>query len=124
MIAFLPAKPRAECLATADFRLEGAVYGQPECRIKAPEWYKASTLDQGGSMTRHSLLLLSLGLAAAAAAVSAADIKWPIHDRTRPRASVVTPGTASTPEKAGKAPSDAIVLFDGTDLSKIGRAHV
>jgi len=31
---------------------------------------------------------------------------------------VVTPGEPSTPEKVGNAPSDAIVLFDGKDLSK------
>jgi hypothetical protein len=30
---------------------------------------------------------------------------------------VVTPGTASTQEKAGRVPSDAVVLFDGSDLS-------
>ena len=69
-------------------------------------------------MTRHALVLFAFGLAAAAMAVCAADIKWPIHDPTRPMARVVTPGTASTPEQAGKAPSDAIVLFDGKDLSK------
>jgi hypothetical protein len=31
---------------------------------------------------------------------------------------VVTPGTFSTLEQPGKPPSDAIILFDGTDLSK------
>jgi hypothetical protein len=30
---------------------------------------------------------------------------------------VVDPGVPSTPDKAGKAPSDAVVLFDGSDLS-------
>jgi hypothetical protein len=43
--------------------------------------------------------------------------KWRVHDVSRPRPAVITPGTESSPEKAGKAPSDAIVLFDGTDLS-------
>jgi hypothetical protein len=43
---------------------------------------------------------------------------WPIHDRTRPRPPVITPGTASTPERPGQPPSDAVVLFDGKDLSK------
>lgn len=38
-----------------------------------------------------------------------------VHDGERPQPPVVTPGTASTPEKAGAAPSDAVVLFDGTD---------
>ena len=39
--------------------------------------------------------------------------KWHIHDGTRPQPKVITPG-----EKPGDAPSDAVVLFDGKDLSK------
>jgi len=46
------------------------------------------------------------------------DPKWEIHDRNRPVPAVVQPGTASTQEGPGKAPSDAIILFDGKDLSK------
>ncbi len=41
-----------------------------------------------------------------------------VHDGTRPQPTVVTPGTASTQDAAGKAPSDAIVLFDGKDPSE------
>jgi hypothetical protein len=37
---------------------------------------------------------------------------WDIHDLNRPMAPVVKPGTAGAP------PSDAVVLFDGKDLSK------
>jgi hypothetical protein len=44
--------------------------------------------------------------------------KWHVHDGTRPQPTVITPGTGSTQEAPGKAPSDAVVLFDGTDLSK------
>jgi len=44
--------------------------------------------------------------------------KWHVHDSDRPHPPVVTPGTSSTPDTPGKAPSDAIVLFDGTDLSR------
>jgi hypothetical protein len=44
--------------------------------------------------------------------------KWRVHDSKRPHPKVITPGTASTQEQAGKPPSDAVVLFDGTDLSK------
>ncbi len=44
--------------------------------------------------------------------------KWHVHDGLRPQPTVVTPGEPSTQEKAGTAPSDATVLFDGTDLSK------
>jgi len=39
--------------------------------------------------------------------------KWKVHDIDRPRPRMVTPG--ATP---GAPPSDAIVLFDGKDLSK------
>jgi hypothetical protein len=35
----------------------------------------------------------------------------------QPQPAIVTPGTESTQEKPGQAPSDAIVLFDGKDLS-------
>ncbi|HKT13095.1 MAG TPA: DUF1080 domain-containing protein [Terriglobia bacterium] len=44
--------------------------------------------------------------------------KWHVHDGRRPRPPVITPGTFSTQETPGKPPSDAIVLFDGTGLSK------
>jgi hypothetical protein len=43
---------------------------------------------------------------------------WAVHDGNRPQPKVVTPGDFSSPEKPGSPPSDAIVLFDGTDLSK------
>ncbi|MFO0911093.1 MAG: DUF1080 domain-containing protein [Isosphaeraceae bacterium] len=46
------------------------------------------------------------------------DGKWRVHDSERPLPRVITPGTASTQDRAGTAPSDAVVLFDGTDLSK------
>ena len=39
---------------------------------------------------------------------------WSIHDRNRPQPRRVEPGNASTHEKPGRPPSDAIVLFDGT----------
>ena len=43
--------------------------------------------------------------------------KWRVHDLRRPRPPVVTPGELSTYDKPGTPPSDAIVLFDGKDLS-------
>jgi hypothetical protein len=43
--------------------------------------------------------------------------KWHVHDSTRPHPRLVTPGTESTEERPGLPPSDAIVLFDGKDLS-------
>ncbi len=74
----------------------------------------------------------TLILAAFASAASAADgkpigyqdtpiipgTKWHVHDGQRPQPPVVTPGLPSTLEKAGTAPSDATVLFDGKNLSK------
>lgn len=41
-------------------------------------------------------------------------MQWEVHDQTRPKPPVVTPGAMSSQEQAGTAPSDAIVLFDGT----------
>src|SRR5262245_30718334 len=46
------------------------------------------------------------------------DPNWLDHDRRRPPPPEVTPAIPSTQEKAGKAPSDATVLFDGKDLSQ------
>lgn len=43
--------------------------------------------------------------------------RWRVHDGSRPQPPVVTPGTFSTQEKPGAPPSDAVMLFDGTDLS-------
>ena len=40
-------------------------------------------------------------------------LPWHVHDPARPHPKVVTPGV-----QPGQAPSDAIVLFDGRDLSK------
>ncbi len=44
--------------------------------------------------------------------------KWHVHDGDRPMPKVVRPGTASTRDAPGTAPSDAVVLFDGKDLSR------
>lgn len=43
--------------------------------------------------------------------------QWRVHDDARPQPRVVTPGTESSQYAPGAAPSDAVVLFDGTDLS-------
>jgi hypothetical protein len=43
--------------------------------------------------------------------------KYRVHDDQRPTPRVVTPPTASTQDAPGTVPSDAVVLFDGTDLS-------
>jgi len=46
------------------------------------------------------------------------DPKYKIHDESRPLPPIVTPGTASAPDAPGKAPSDAIIVFDGSNLDK------
>jgi Domain of Unknown Function (DUF1080) len=46
------------------------------------------------------------------------DTQWKIHDLYRPVPPVVTPGTSSTQGSPGKAPSDAVILFDGKELSE------
>lgn len=43
------------------------------------------------------------------------DGQWHVHDPARPQPPVVTPGKFS---EEAQPPSDAIVLFDGTDLSQ------
>jgi hypothetical protein len=83
-------------------------------------------------MTTHCLtrqLVLSL-IAFASASLFAAEqkglgyndtpiipgTKWHVHDGDRPQPRVIKPGNSFSEMAA--APSDAIVLFDGTDLSK------
>jgi hypothetical protein len=50
----------------------------------------------------------------------AAKGEFEVHDAKRPQPQVITPGTASTQEKPGQPPSDAVVLFGGNeaDLAK------
>src|SRR5215469_6484289 len=43
--------------------------------------------------------------------------QWTPRDRNRPLPPVVTPGTPSRQEEAGVPPSDAVVIFNGSDLS-------
>jgi hypothetical protein len=45
------------------------------------------------------------------------DSKWRVHDSERPLPRVVTPGALVTQGPTALPPSDAIVLFDGKDLS-------
>ncbi len=71
-------------------------------------------------MKRISLLMVGALLMAGAPTVCNAqvDTKWKIHDPDRPLPPVIAPGTASTQDAPGRPPSDAVVLFDGKDLSK------
>jgi hypothetical protein len=63
--------------------------------------------------------LFSIFAVAALAALSIsaqAPTQWKPHDRNRPVPPVIDSGFSSTQDAPGKAPSDAIVLFDGKDL--------
>lgn len=70
---------------------------------------------------RHRFTILALTGAGVAAAFGLGyqdtplipGTNWHVHDGTRPQPKVITPG-----QKPGDAPSDAVVLFDGKDLSK------
>jgi hypothetical protein len=42
---------------------------------------------------------------------------WAVHDGNRSQPKIVTPGTFTSQDQPGKPPSDAIVLFDGSDIS-------
>jgi hypothetical protein len=57
-------------------------------------------------------VLLAANMATGAAAQK---MEWPIHDESRPQPKVVDPGKAGPPVPP---PADAVVLFDGKDLSK------
>jgi hypothetical protein len=45
------------------------------------------------------------------------DPNWLGHDRTRPFPPLVDPGTCSSPAQPGRPPSDAVMLFNGKDLT-------
>jgi Domain of Unknown Function (DUF1080) len=64
------------------------------------------------------LLIVLTGSIAISLAQTQIDTKWKIHDMDRPVPPVVDAGTSSTQDSPGRPPSDAIVLFDGKDLSK------
>ena len=46
------------------------------------------------------------------------DSGFHVHDGTRPQPRLVDAGVPGSQEQAGKAPSEAVVLFDGTSLSQ------
>ena len=66
-------------------------------------------------MKKHEVLALAVAITIVCSIVQAQQTQWKVHDMSRPAPTVVDPGSASTQE--GRAPSDAVVLFDGKDLS-------
>ena len=75
-----------------------------------------------GTKICAALVVVALAGAALAAAARAtwapAKRTWGVHDVKRPQPKVIDPGAPGTPDRAARPPSDAVVLFDGTDLSK------
>jgi hypothetical protein len=78
---------------------------------------------------RSTLALLAAGIVASTVMICSGQLgeegtpmlpgmPWHVHDAARPHPKVVTPGTESTQAQPGQPPSDAIMLFDGKDLSK------
>lgn len=70
-------------------------------------------------MTYSRMTLFAAGGAAGLFALACAQQDtgtWGVHDMNRPQPAAITPGMSATDAKAGTAPSDAIVLFDGTNL--------
>jgi Domain of Unknown Function (DUF1080) len=63
-------------------------------------------------------VILFLVVAGASSIRAQRDQKWKAHDRSRPAPAAVDPGAPGTENSPGRAPEDAIVLFDGKDLSK------
>jgi hypothetical protein len=73
------------------------------------------------------LVLTALLLASAFVAVAASDaqdrtdrnpVYWEVHDEDRPQPPRVNPGPS--PAEPAPVPSDAVVLFDGSDLAEWG----
>lgn len=65
-----------------------------------------------------AILALAILGAPVALAQTQIDPKYPLNDRARPQPAVVDPGSGSSQAAPGRPPSDAIVLFDGKDLSQ------
>jgi Domain of Unknown Function (DUF1080) len=64
------------------------------------------------------LIILFFALGGFSSVRAQTETKWKAHDRNRPAPTAVDPGAPGTEDSSGRAPEDAIVLFDGKDLSK------
>jgi Domain of Unknown Function (DUF1080) len=61
---------------------------------------------------------LALTLCLSQLSLTQVDRRWKPNDPDRPIPPVIESATASTQDVTGRAPSDAVVLFDGKDLSQ------
>ncbi len=68
-------------------------------------------------ISRVSVFAIVIAASLSQLSAAQAPMKWKIHDLNRPTPPVIEPGTASTQDTPGRPPSDAVVLFDGKDLS-------
>ncbi len=67
---------------------------------------------------RVILSAIAFALCLAQLSMAQVDPRWKPNDKDRPLPPVIVPGTASTQDTEGRPPSDAVVLFDGKDLSQ------
>ena len=67
---------------------------------------------------KTSFSVLAFALCFAQLSVAQVDARWKPNDPDRSQPPVIEAGTASTQDAPGRPPSDAIVLFDGKDLSQ------
>jgi len=83
-------------------------------------WVMSKNINTGFAILAVTLLLSSLSSSATGVKLvtAAGSEKWQIHDMNRPQPPIVDPGAPSAQGLAGRPPSDAIVLFDGKDLSQ------
>ncbi len=69
------------------------------------------------SKTNFAAALIGIvSLTVASQAQAQPDPRYKIHDFNRPQPPLVDPGYVGDNQRTGKAPSDAIVLFDGSNL--------
>jgi hypothetical protein len=71
-------------------------------------------LDLRGGLAAHLAVAVAALAATGGVAYGQDSGEWPIHSLDRPQPAVVDPGPPPDPSPL---PSDAVVLFDGTDLS-------
>ena len=64
------------------------------------------------------VIAAALVLTGVPAVAQDANDGFEVHDSRRPQPKMVPPGNNSTQDQVGSAPADAVVLFDGKDLSK------
>jgi len=67
---------------------------------------------------KTSFIVLVFAFFVVQLALAQVDRRWKPNDEKRPAPPVIEPGTASTQDSPGRPPSDAVVLFDGKDLSQ------